>query len=57
MKNHCISVSAKKNPQTCIVFIQKSTRRSDSGSVESVGVYQDFDKKPKALAGDATGEK
>ncbi|XP_075569630.1 protein kinase C delta type isoform X3 [Pelecanus crispus] len=27
---------------------QKSTRRSDSGSVESVGIYQDFDKKPRA---------
>uniref|UniRef100_A0A8C0BH87 protein kinase C n=1 Tax=Buteo japonicus TaxID=224669 RepID=A0A8C0BH87_9AVES len=36
---------------------QKSTRRSDSGSVESVGIYQDFDKKPRAPGGDTTGEK
>uniref|UniRef100_A0ACB8EI58 Uncharacterized protein n=2 Tax=Sphaerodactylus townsendi TaxID=933632 RepID=A0ACB8EI58_9SAUR len=33
---------------------QKSTRRSESGSVDSVGIYQDFDKKPKVLSGDAT---
>uniref|UniRef100_A0A8C0BIH7 protein kinase C n=1 Tax=Buteo japonicus TaxID=224669 RepID=A0A8C0BIH7_9AVES len=33
---------------------QKSTRRSDSGSVESVGIYQDFDKKPRAPGGDTT---
>ncbi|NXX73445.1 KPCD kinase, partial [Urocolius indicus] len=33
---------------------QKSTRRSDSGSVENVGIYQDFDKKPKAPGGDTT---
>ncbi|KAL2299713.1 hypothetical protein Nmel_012558 [Mimus melanotis] len=33
---------------------QKSTRRSDSGSVESVGIYQDFDKKHKAPGGDTT---
>ncbi|NXE22902.1 KPCD kinase, partial [Ardeotis kori] len=33
---------------------QKSSRRSDSGSVESVGIYQDFDKKPRAPGGDAT---
>ncbi|XP_019402980.1 PREDICTED: protein kinase C delta type isoform X2 [Crocodylus porosus] len=33
---------------------QKSTRRSDSGSAENVGIYQDFDKKPKALGGDTT---
>ncbi|KAM9182558.1 protein kinase C delta type isoform 1-T2 [Mergus octosetaceus] len=33
---------------------QKSTRRSDTGSVESVGIYQDFDKKPKG--GDTTGD-
>ncbi|XP_025936062.1 protein kinase C delta type isoform X2 [Apteryx mantelli] len=32
---------------------QKSTRRSDSGSVESVGIYQDFDKKPRG-PGDTT---
>nr|XP_056707751.1 protein kinase C delta type [Euleptes europaea] len=31
---------------------QKSSRKSESGSVESVGIYQDFDKKPKALGGD-----
>lgn len=36
---------------------QKSTRRSDSGSVESVGIYQDFDKKPRGPGGDTTGEK
>ncbi|NXL83311.1 KPCD kinase, partial [Alectura lathami] len=34
---------------------QKSTRRSDSGSVESVGIYQDFDKKPRA-PGDASAD-
>ncbi|NWU67584.1 KPCD kinase, partial [Pterocles burchelli] len=34
---------------------QKSSRRSDSGSVESVGIYQDFDKKPKA-PGDTTAD-
>ncbi|NWW95381.1 KPCD kinase, partial [Rhynochetos jubatus] len=34
---------------------QKSTRRSDSGSVESVGIYQDFDKKPRAH-GDTTAD-
>ncbi|XP_060621877.1 protein kinase C delta type isoform X2 [Anolis sagrei] len=28
---------------------QRSSRKSDSGSVESVGIYQDFDKQPKAL--------
>ncbi|CAI5767152.1 protein kinase C delta type [Podarcis lilfordi] len=33
---------------------QKSSRKSDSGSVESVGIYQDFDKKPKSLSGDTT---
>uniref|UniRef100_A0A8C3VBF0 protein kinase C n=1 Tax=Catharus ustulatus TaxID=91951 RepID=A0A8C3VBF0_CATUS len=33
---------------------QKSTRRSDSGSVESVGIYQDFDKKHKGPGGDTT---
>uniref|UniRef100_K7GGE9 Protein kinase C delta type n=1 Tax=Pelodiscus sinensis TaxID=13735 RepID=K7GGE9_PELSI len=33
---------------------QKSTRKSDSGSLENVGIYQDFDKKPKALGGDTT---
>ncbi|NXK85344.1 KPCD kinase, partial [Amazona guildingii] len=33
---------------------QKYTRRSDSGSVESVGIYQDFDKKSRAPGGDAT---
>ncbi|XP_068763342.1 protein kinase C delta type isoform X2 [Struthio camelus] len=33
---------------------QKSTRRSDSGSAESVGIYQDFDKKPRAPGGDIT---
>ncbi|KAJ6668406.1 hypothetical protein lerEdw1_015783 [Lerista edwardsae] len=33
---------------------QKSSRKSESGSVESVGIYQDFDKKPKALGGDTT---
>lgn len=38
------------------VYFQKSSRKSDSGSVESVGIYQDFDKKPKALGGDTTGE-
>ncbi|KAH0630058.1 hypothetical protein JD844_012652 [Phrynosoma platyrhinos] len=32
----------------------KSSRKSESGSVESVGVYQDFDKKPKSLVGDTT---
>ncbi|XP_032094772.1 LOW QUALITY PROTEIN: protein kinase C delta type [Thamnophis elegans] len=31
---------------------QKSTRKSDSGSVESVGIYQDFDKKPKGFRAD-----
>lgn len=36
---------------------QKYTRRSDSGSVESVGIYQDFDKKSRAPGGDGTGEK
>ncbi|XP_066051323.1 protein kinase C delta type isoform X4 [Chamaea fasciata] len=35
---------------------QKSTRRSDSGSVESVGIYQDFDKKHKAPGGDTTAD-
>ncbi|XP_074861216.1 protein kinase C delta type isoform X3 [Carettochelys insculpta] len=35
---------------------QKSTRKSDSGSLENVGIYQDFDKKPKALGGDATAD-
>ncbi|XP_067159353.1 protein kinase C delta type isoform X3 [Apteryx mantelli] len=34
---------------------QKSTRRSDSGSVESVGIYQDFDKKPRG-PGDTTAD-
>lgn len=34
---------------------QKSTRRSDSGSVENVGIYQDFDKKPRGPGGD-TGD-
>uniref|UniRef100_A0A8C8VFH3 Protein kinase C delta type n=1 Tax=Pelusios castaneus TaxID=367368 RepID=A0A8C8VFH3_9SAUR len=33
---------------------QKSTRKSDSGSLENVGIYQDFDKKPIALGGDTT---
>ncbi|XP_007441694.1 protein kinase C delta type [Python bivittatus] len=33
---------------------QKSTRKSDSGSAESVGIYQDFDKKPKAFGVDMT---
>lgn len=33
---------------------QKSSRRSDSGSVENVGVYQDFDKKPRGPGGDTT---
>ncbi|XP_050813721.1 protein kinase C delta type isoform X1 [Gopherus flavomarginatus] len=33
---------------------QKSTRKSDSGSLENVGIYQDFDKKSKALGGDTT---
>ncbi|KAM3843666.1 protein kinase C delta type isoform 2-T4 [Vipera latastei] len=33
---------------------QKSTRKSDSGSVESVGIYQDFDKKPKGFRVDMT---
>ncbi|NWU88396.1 KPCD kinase, partial [Upupa epops] len=33
---------------------QRSLRKSDSGSVESVGIYQDFDKKSKAPAGDTT---
>ncbi|XP_061474012.1 protein kinase C delta type [Rhineura floridana] len=33
---------------------QKSTRKSESGSVENVGIYQDFDKKPKAFSGDTT---
>ncbi|XP_031411359.1 protein kinase C delta type, partial [Meleagris gallopavo] len=33
---------------------QKSTRRSDSGSVENVGIYQDFDKKPRGPGGDTT---
>ncbi|XP_065605592.1 protein kinase C delta type isoform X2 [Cyrtonyx montezumae] len=33
---------------------QKSSRRSDSGSVENVGIYQDFDKKPRGPGGDAT---
>nr|XP_028572022.1 protein kinase C delta type-like [Podarcis muralis] len=33
---------------------QKSSRKSDSGSVESVGIYQDFDKKSKSLSGDTT---
>ncbi|XP_032996631.1 protein kinase C delta type [Lacerta agilis] len=32
---------------------QKSSRKSESGSVESVGIYQDFDKKHKS-SGDAT---
>ncbi|NWU43179.1 KPCD kinase, partial [Hylia prasina] len=35
---------------------QKSTRRSDHGSVESVGIYQDFDKKHKAPGGDTTAD-
>ncbi|XP_062441512.1 protein kinase C delta type isoform X3 [Rhea pennata] len=35
---------------------QKSTRRSESGSVESVGIYQDFDKKPRGPGGDATAD-
>ncbi|NXC18140.1 KPCD kinase, partial [Corythaeola cristata] len=35
---------------------QKSTRRSDSGSVENVGIYQDFDKKPRGPGGDATAD-
>ncbi|NXP39657.1 KPCD kinase, partial [Leiothrix lutea] len=35
---------------------QKSTRKSDSGSVESVGIYQDFDKKHKAPGGDTTAD-
>ncbi|NXY74575.1 KPCD kinase, partial [Glareola pratincola] len=35
---------------------QKSTRRSDSGSVESVGIYQDFDKKPRGPGGDTTAD-
>ncbi|XP_021265201.1 protein kinase C delta type isoform X2 [Numida meleagris] len=33
---------------------QRSSRRSDSGSVENVGIYQDFDKKPRGPGGDAT---
>ncbi|XP_070789792.1 protein kinase C delta type [Pituophis catenifer annectens] len=33
---------------------QKSSRKSDSGSVESVGIYQDFDKKPKGFRVDMT---
>uniref|UniRef100_A0A8C6X105 Protein kinase C delta type n=1 Tax=Naja naja TaxID=35670 RepID=A0A8C6X105_NAJNA len=33
---------------------QKSTRKSDSGSVESVGIYQDFDRKPKGFRADMT---
>ncbi|KAL8212392.1 UNVERIFIED_CONTAM: hypothetical protein K2H54_045194 [Gekko kuhli] len=33
---------------------QKSSRKSESGSVDSVGIYQDFDKKPRALGGDTT---
>ncbi|XP_077181868.1 protein kinase C delta type [Paroedura picta] len=33
---------------------QKSSRKSESGSVDSVGVYQDFDKKPRTLGGDTT---
>uniref|UniRef100_A0A8C5SVB8 Protein kinase C n=1 Tax=Laticauda laticaudata TaxID=8630 RepID=A0A8C5SVB8_LATLA len=33
---------------------QKSTRKSDSGSVESVGIYQDFDRKPKGFRVDMT---
>ncbi|XP_053159120.1 protein kinase C delta type isoform X2 [Hemicordylus capensis] len=33
---------------------QKSTRKSESGSVENVGIYQDFDTKPKALGRDTT---
>uniref|UniRef100_A0A8C3SWS5 Protein kinase C n=1 Tax=Chelydra serpentina TaxID=8475 RepID=A0A8C3SWS5_CHESE len=35
---------------------QKSTRKSDSGSLENVGIYQDFDKKSKALGEDTTGK-
>ncbi|XP_065605589.1 protein kinase C delta type isoform X1 [Cyrtonyx montezumae] len=35
---------------------QKSSRRSDSGSVENVGIYQDFDKKPRGPGGDATAD-
>ncbi|NXA04957.1 KPCD kinase, partial [Sapayoa aenigma] len=35
---------------------QKSTRRSDSGSVENVGVYQDFDQKHKTPGGDTTAD-
>ncbi|XP_025062552.1 protein kinase C delta type isoform X5 [Alligator sinensis] len=35
---------------------QKSTRRSDSGPAENVGIYQDFDKKPRALGGDTTAD-
>uniref|UniRef100_G1MRI6 Protein kinase C n=1 Tax=Meleagris gallopavo TaxID=9103 RepID=G1MRI6_MELGA len=35
---------------------QKSTRRSDSGSVENVGIYQDFDKKPRGPGGDTTAD-
>ncbi|KAM8799747.1 protein kinase C delta type isoform 2-T2 [Eudromia elegans] len=33
---------------------QRSSRKSDSGSVESVGIYQDFDKKPRGPGGDTT---
>ncbi|OXB73230.1 UNVERIFIED_CONTAM: hypothetical protein H355_016410 [Colinus virginianus] len=33
---------------------QKSSRRSDTGSVENVGIYQDFDKKPRGPGGDTT---
>ncbi|XP_021265198.1 protein kinase C delta type isoform X1 [Numida meleagris] len=35
---------------------QRSSRRSDSGSVENVGIYQDFDKKPRGPGGDATAD-
>lgn len=41
----------------CSLPPQKSTRRSDSGSVENVGIYQDFDKKPRGPGGDTGGEK
>ncbi|NXP09597.1 KPCD kinase, partial [Thinocorus orbignyianus] len=35
---------------------QRSSRRSDSGSVESVGIYQDFDKKPRGPGADTTAD-
>ncbi|XP_006876099.1 PREDICTED: protein kinase C delta type [Chrysochloris asiatica] len=35
---------------------QRSSRKSDSGSSESVGVYQSFEKKPGVSGDDSTGE-